>query len=311
MSRQNLKQAGGNPWVAHGCLEGAASFATDAMQLFGPAYRATGAVDLGWRDLAGARAAARGRLRDPAVAVASRSQPERAPHGRSSASTNAIMPNRRATRTWRRVEAVESFARAFAPRQVAARCRRSAASSRTPPLRGGRLPGRRGDRSGCGPSGMHEEWRDGRRLSFFVARSAAQSPCRPARKGGARHPPPRRAHPQRPRHAPRRSDALCDLLDARRLRGAADDRQYLAPQALLGLARPLQHHPRERPAHPRRPRRRLAAPDRAVGLRHGLERLPLDLPARRPHDHRPRDRVGNRPGAAVADQRRGRSPAAS
>src|SRR6185295_1199915 len=32
MSRQNLKQAGGNPWVAHGCFEGATSFATDAMQ---------------------------------------------------------------------------------------------------------------------------------------------------------------------------------------------------------------------------------------------------------------------------------------
>jgi cellobiose phosphorylase len=39
MSRQNLAQYGSNPWVAHGCLDGAAGFATDAMQLFGPAYR--------------------------------------------------------------------------------------------------------------------------------------------------------------------------------------------------------------------------------------------------------------------------------
>ena len=39
MSRQNLSQGGRYPWVAHGCLDGAASFATDAMQLFGPAYR--------------------------------------------------------------------------------------------------------------------------------------------------------------------------------------------------------------------------------------------------------------------------------
>jgi hypothetical protein len=39
MSRQNLLQAGRHPWVAHGCIEGAASFATDAMQLFGAAYR--------------------------------------------------------------------------------------------------------------------------------------------------------------------------------------------------------------------------------------------------------------------------------
>jgi 1,2-beta-oligoglucan phosphorylase len=39
LSRQNLAQHGRHPWVAHGCLDGAASFATDAMQLFGPAYR--------------------------------------------------------------------------------------------------------------------------------------------------------------------------------------------------------------------------------------------------------------------------------
>jgi cellobiose phosphorylase len=45
MSRQNLAPAGQHAWVAHGCLEGAASFATDAMQLFGPAYR--DAADIG------------------------------------------------------------------------------------------------------------------------------------------------------------------------------------------------------------------------------------------------------------------------
>ncbi|NJM34423.1 MAG: hypothetical protein HC850_06595 [Rhodomicrobium sp.] len=39
MSRQNLSQAGRNPWIAHGCLDGAASFATDALQVFGPAHR--------------------------------------------------------------------------------------------------------------------------------------------------------------------------------------------------------------------------------------------------------------------------------
>ena len=39
MSRQNLAQSGSHPWVLHGCLEGAAGFATDALQVFGPAYR--------------------------------------------------------------------------------------------------------------------------------------------------------------------------------------------------------------------------------------------------------------------------------
>ncbi len=36
MSRQNMDQFGRNPWAAHGCLDGAASFATDGSQLFHP-----------------------------------------------------------------------------------------------------------------------------------------------------------------------------------------------------------------------------------------------------------------------------------
>ncbi|MGH6857566.1 MAG: cellobiose phosphorylase, partial [Methylocella sp.] len=39
MSRQNLPQGLRNPWVVHGCLDGACGFATDGMQLFGPAFR--------------------------------------------------------------------------------------------------------------------------------------------------------------------------------------------------------------------------------------------------------------------------------
>ena len=46
MSRQNLAQRGGHPWAMHGCLDGAASFATDAAQLFGPAYRDAAAIAL-------------------------------------------------------------------------------------------------------------------------------------------------------------------------------------------------------------------------------------------------------------------------
>ncbi|MGH6919843.1 MAG: cellobiose phosphorylase, partial [Geminicoccaceae bacterium] len=44
MSRQNLAQGGSHPWVAHGCLDGAAGFATDALQLLGPLYRETGEI---------------------------------------------------------------------------------------------------------------------------------------------------------------------------------------------------------------------------------------------------------------------------
>ncbi|MBB3610037.1 cellobiose phosphorylase [Rhizobium sp. BK602] len=39
MNRQNLKQGGGrNPWLAQGCLDGAAGYATDAIQLLVPAH---------------------------------------------------------------------------------------------------------------------------------------------------------------------------------------------------------------------------------------------------------------------------------
>ena len=47
MSRQNLAQHGCHPWVAHGCFEGVAGFATDAMQLMGPDYRDSGELDPG------------------------------------------------------------------------------------------------------------------------------------------------------------------------------------------------------------------------------------------------------------------------
>jgi cellobiose phosphorylase len=39
MSRQNLAQDGKHPWLMHGCLEGAEAFATDALQVWGPAHR--------------------------------------------------------------------------------------------------------------------------------------------------------------------------------------------------------------------------------------------------------------------------------
>jgi len=39
MARQNLPQNGRHPWVAHGCLTTAAGFATDFLQLLGPAHR--------------------------------------------------------------------------------------------------------------------------------------------------------------------------------------------------------------------------------------------------------------------------------
>ena len=48
MSRQNMAQEGRHPWAAHGCFDGAAGFATDALQLFGPAYRDADEIALGF-----------------------------------------------------------------------------------------------------------------------------------------------------------------------------------------------------------------------------------------------------------------------
>src|SRR6185369_10127237 len=48
MSRQNLAHRGSHPWVLHGCLDGAAGFATDAMQVFGPAFRDADVVSCGF-----------------------------------------------------------------------------------------------------------------------------------------------------------------------------------------------------------------------------------------------------------------------
>ena len=39
MGRQNLAQGGRYPWIAHGCLEGTVGYATDFLQLLGPAWR--------------------------------------------------------------------------------------------------------------------------------------------------------------------------------------------------------------------------------------------------------------------------------
>jgi cellobiose phosphorylase len=39
LSRQNLAQGGAHPWAAHGCLQGAAGFATDYRDLLGPGHR--------------------------------------------------------------------------------------------------------------------------------------------------------------------------------------------------------------------------------------------------------------------------------
>ena len=109
----------------------------------------------------------------------------------------------------------------------------------------------------------------------------AEPPCRAAREGSPRPTPPRRHRPQRRLPAAGRRHPLRHLLDAWRVRRATNHRQHLVSQALLGLARRLQHHAGERPAHACRNRRRVAASGAAIALRDGTLRLPVGVSPRR------------------------------
>ena len=172
----------------------------------------------------------------------------------------------------------ESRAASFAAREVAL-ARRCGACCRTrrrslPALSDDEIERRYPDRA-------HEERVDGALVSFFTPDGAHNRHVvlRAKERLVARRHGTFAA--QRPAACCRTRRRCRHLLDARRVRRAAHDRQYLVPQAVLGLARSLQHHALERAADPGRPGERLAAARRAVRLRNRPQRLPLDLsPAR-------------------------------
>ena len=166
MSRQNMAQFGRHPWVAHGCLEGAASFATDAMQLFGPAFREAGeALPAFGADLPGVR------LQHEAACAAIQSNAMTlAPGGRATRTFFGLYDRHHPTATsdadLARLIMVEAAAKGF-------RC--SAAAVSAPPRS---LLQRAAPLSGLSPSAEdiaelyprrdHEEWQDGALLSFFT-----------------------------------------------------------------------------------------------------------------------------------------------
>ena len=224
-----LAQHGRHPWVAHGCLDGAASFATDAMQLFGPAYRDADIIRLepeaACPASASTRSPARSFSRRPALW-------RRARMGRrgSSACTSLIMPRRRALPTSQdrsggtrfgglfgrhggglRGGAQPGAGRAAGRRPSARRARDRGPVSRAPP-RGARRPAR----VLLPPDAAHNR---------HVVLGAKE------RGGGA---PPRHHPAHGPGHAARRDDALRHMLDARCVRGPAHDQQHVLSQALLG-----------------------------------------------------------------------------
>ena len=256
MSRQNLAQGGAHPWVAHGCLDGAAGFATDAMQLLGPAYRDSGRID-GGRELPGAAAAARGRLPDDPVAA----PPTLAPGAAAAWTFFGLFepdhPEASGDADLARVDEPRSRPlAAFAPRPVAV-CR---AGAEPPAGRGAASPAGRSTPPSSPPATRRASTRSaatGGSLSFFVPDGAHN-----------RHVVLR----DKERTLARRHGAILRsgqgmLLDETTMCATCWMHGVFAALLTIGntsfhrlfsaVARSLQHHPRRRPAHPRR--RRAAA----------------------------------------------------
>ena len=242
MSRQNLSQGGTYPWIAHGCLEGAAGFATDVRDVMGPSYRDADRMSCGFGDEPPVDApSVRDRMRSLAVeardACARRRRivdilrPLRA---RSPGGVERRRPQTDRCGRKRRQGLDDARRRPVSP---------AAQSSARRAVRGRRGARREGD-----PDALPQAHacRAGRRpaLVFLHAGENAQPSCRLARQGADRRASPRRPRSQRRRDAAGRDDVVRDGMDAWRVRGAAHHRQYVFPQALFRLPRSLQHHPR-------------------------------------------------------------------
>jgi 1,2-beta-oligoglucan phosphorylase len=166
MNRQNLAQGAAHPWVAHGCLDGAVSFATEATQLFGPHFRDEAGVKLAFgADLPGERL-----QRETACAMI-QSRPATVATGRAARWTffgvydrDHAEPSSDADLRvidWAR-RAREHFRPAHVELETPVRSLVESAS----PIVASSLSAHDVDRAF--PQRRHEEWRDQRLLSFFV-----------------------------------------------------------------------------------------------------------------------------------------------
>jgi len=165
MSRQNLAQGGRHPWAAHGCLDGAASFSSDALQLFGPAYRDSGGVALPFgRDLPGER------LQHEAACAMIQSRPSDLAPGRTARWTffglyERDHPKASGDADLDRVDALLRGWTAFQPAAVALKPPARSIIEDAAPLSAGELADAQ---AAAFHDRRHEEWLDGRLLSFFV-----------------------------------------------------------------------------------------------------------------------------------------------
>jgi cellobiose phosphorylase len=166
MSRQNQAQGGGHPWVAIGCLSGAAGFATDAMQLFGPAYRDGDMIACG----AGADLPNR-RLQHEVACASIQSRGTTVTPGGSAGWTffglyEADHADASSDADLRKLDAVHGAWRGFTASDVALNSPARSIVQDAPPavadaLSESDIAQRYGER-------LHEERRDGRLLSFFT-----------------------------------------------------------------------------------------------------------------------------------------------
>jgi cellobiose phosphorylase len=166
MSRQNLAQGGRHPWVAHGCLEGAASFGTDALQLFGPAYRDAESIALPFgRDLPGQR------LQHEVACAMIQSRPSDLAAGRTARWTffglyESGHPAASDDGDLDRVDAVTRGWASFLPANVALKPPARSLVQDATPVTTCELAG--AEMAGAFHKRRHEEWVDGRLFSFFV-----------------------------------------------------------------------------------------------------------------------------------------------
>ncbi|MGE3872118.1 MAG: cellobiose phosphorylase [Parvibaculaceae bacterium] len=170
MSRQNLAQGGRWPWVMQGCLEGAAAFATDALQLFGPRYRDQDGIDLPQgRDLPSLK------LQHEVACAVLQSRPVTLAAGASADRTffglhEPDHPDASGAADLAKLDQVKAARTGFAAKAMAVAAPVRSFLQDAPPLRAealsnAELKQRYGER-------RHEERRDGEFLSFFVPEGA-------------------------------------------------------------------------------------------------------------------------------------------
>jgi len=162
MSRQNMAQDERHPWGAHGCFDGAASYATDALQLFGPAYRDADEIAPGFgTSLPGIR------LQHESACAIIQSPSARLRPGESTAWTFfGIFDPDHAEPTSEsdlsRIDAAEEAAKAFSEIEVPLTTPVRSIMQDAPPLVCLQAP------EDTHPGRIHEERRDGKLLSYFV-----------------------------------------------------------------------------------------------------------------------------------------------